>query len=60
MNSSLSMSVALAVLLVANLLTKLWLASRQVRHVAQHRDAVPVAFAETITLSHIKKQQTTH
>ena len=55
MNSSLSMSVALAVLLVANLLTKLWLASRQVRHVAQHRDAVPVAFADTITLESHKK-----
>ena len=55
MNSSLSMSVALAVLLVANLLTKLWLASRQVRHVAQHRDAVPVAFADTITLESHQK-----
>jgi len=55
MNSSLSMSVALAVLLVANLLTKLWLASRQVRHVAQHRDAVPAAFANSISLvSHQK------
>ena len=49
------MSVALAVLLVANLLTKLWLASRQVRHVAQHRDAVPVAFADTITLESHQK-----
>ena len=49
------MSVALAVLLVANLLTKLWLASRQVRHVAQHRDAVPAAFADTITLESHQK-----
>ena len=55
MNSSLSMSVALAVLLVANLLTKLWLASRQVRHVAQHRDAVPIAFADSITLDSHQK-----
>jgi len=55
MNSSTYMSVALAVLLVANLSTKLWLASRQVRHVAQHRDAVPVAFTETITLESHQK-----
>ena len=55
MNPSLSMSVALAVLLVANLLTKLWLASRQIRHVAQHRDAVPAAFADTITLESHQK-----
>jgi STE24 endopeptidase len=37
-------------LLVANLLTKLWLSSRQVRHVAQHRAQVPAAFAQTISL----------
>ncbi len=49
------MSMALAVLLVANLFTKLWLASRQVRHVAQHRDAVPAAFADTITLESHQK-----
>ena len=55
MNPSLSMSVALAVLLVANLLTKLWLSSRQIRHVAQHRDAVPAAFADTITLESHQK-----
>jgi STE24 endopeptidase len=55
MNSSLTMSMALAVLLVANLFTKLWLASRQVRHVAQHRDAVPAAFADTITLESHQK-----
>ena len=28
-----------------------WLASRQIRHVARHRSAVPVAFAQTITLA---------
>jgi STE24 endopeptidase len=44
------MTLTLAVLLVANLLTKLWLMSRQVRHVAQHRDQVPAAFAHTISL----------
>ena len=30
---------------------KFWLASRQIRHVARHRNAVPAAFAQTITLA---------
>ncbi len=34
--------------LLAGLLTKYWLASRQIRHVARHRDQVPAAFAATI------------
>jgi hypothetical protein len=50
MNPSLAMTLTLAVLLVANLLTKLWLSGRQVRHVAQHRDQVPAASANTISL----------
>jgi STE24 endopeptidase len=50
MNTSLAMTLTLAVLLVANLLTKLWLSGRQVRHLAQHRDQVPAAFANTISL----------
>ena len=50
MNPSLTMTVALAALLLANLLTKLWLSGRQVRHVAQHRQAVPEAFTNTISL----------
>jgi STE24 endopeptidase len=50
MNPSLAMTLTLAILLVANLLTKLWLSGRQVRHVAQHRDQVPTAFAHTISL----------
>jgi len=44
------MTLALALILVANLLTKLWLSARQTRHVAQHRAEVPAAFAHTITL----------
>jgi STE24 endopeptidase len=44
------MTLTLAFLLVANLLTKLWLSGRQVRHVAQHRAQVPSAFAHTISL----------
>ncbi|MDI1339242.1 M48 family metallopeptidase [Polaromonas sp.] len=35
--------------LVLVLLTKFYLASRQIRHVARHRDQVPVAFAGTIS-----------
>ena len=50
MNPSLAMTLTLAFLLVANLLTKLWLSGRQVRHVAQHRAQVPTAFAHTISL----------
>ena len=36
--------------MVANLLTKLWLASRQIRHVATHQHEVPSAFSQTISL----------
>ncbi|HEU4457568.1 MAG TPA: M48 family metallopeptidase [Methylibium sp.] len=36
--------------LVASLLTRWWLATRQIRHVARHRNAVPDAFAKTVTL----------
>jgi STE24 endopeptidase len=50
MNPSLMMTLTLAVLLMANLLTKLWLSNRQVRHVALHRAAVPDAFVRTISL----------
>ncbi|RZL68222.1 MAG: M48 family peptidase [Variovorax sp.] len=50
MNPSLLFTAAFAAALVAGLLVKFWLASRQVRHVAQHRGAVPTAFAQTITL----------
>jgi STE24 endopeptidase len=50
MNPSLAMTLTLAALLVANLLTKLWLSGRQVRHVAQHRAQVPASFAHTISL----------
>ena len=51
MNLSLLFTSAFAAALVAGLVVKFWLASRQVRHVAQHRGAVPAAFAQTITLA---------
>ena len=47
---SFGMTLAFAIALVAGLLLKFWLASRQVRHVASHRAAVPAAFASRISL----------
>ncbi len=44
-------SLVFAALLLAGLATRFWLASRQVRHVATHRHAVPSPFDRTITLS---------
>lgn len=38
-------------LLCLSVLLRLWLASRQIRHVAMHRDCVPAAFAHNIALS---------
>lgn len=50
-NPSLALTLVFAGLLVLGLLTKFWLASRQVRHVARHRANVPSAFAGTISLA---------
>ncbi|MBS0468590.1 MAG: M48 family metallopeptidase [Proteobacteria bacterium] len=44
-------TLVFAFLLLAGLLLRLWLASRQIRHVAQHRGAVPAPFAGRITLA---------
>ena len=44
------MTLAFAVALVAGLLLKFWLATRQIRHVSLHRSAVPAAFSANITL----------
>ena len=43
------------VALVVMVLTKLWLAARQVRHVGLHRDTVPPRFADTISLAAHRK-----
>ena len=48
---SMALTVAFAAALMAAMLLKFWLASRQIRHVALHRDAVPAAFADRITLT---------
>ena len=44
------MTWTLVGVLIANLLTKLWLNNRQIKHVIRHRSEVPKAFAETISL----------
>ena len=50
MSDALTFTYAFAAALLAGLAVKFWLASRQIRHVARHRDAVPAAFAKTMTL----------
>jgi len=44
-----------ALALLAALLVKYWLATRQIRHVAAHRDAVPAGFAATVSLQAHRK-----
>ena len=46
-----ALTLLFAAALVASLLVKFWLASRQMRHVAEHRAVVPAAFAGSITLA---------
>lgn len=40
-----------AAALVVSIVVRFWLATRQVRHVARHRDAVPARFAERVPLA---------
>ena len=51
MDPSSTLTLAFAAFLLAGLAVKFWLSTRQVRHVARHRDAVPAAFAGTVSLS---------
>ena len=46
-----TLTLVFAAALLASLGVKFWLATRQMRHVATHRNAVPPAFAATITLA---------
>jgi STE24 endopeptidase len=46
-----SLTLLFTAALLASLLVKFWLATRQMRHVATHRDAVPAAFAGTVALA---------
>jgi STE24 endopeptidase len=49
--SAAALSLLFAGFLLAGLLVRLWLASRQIRHVSRHRDAVPTAFTATVSLA---------
>ncbi|MGJ7546072.1 M48 family metallopeptidase [Variovorax sp. LT1R16] len=51
MSHALGFTCAFAAALIAGLAVKFWLATRQIRHVARHRDAVPAVFAQTMTLA---------
>ena len=50
MMSPMNFTLLFAFFLLINLLLKLWLANRQIRHVATHREQVPTDFAESISL----------
>ena len=51
MQPSNTLTIAFAAFLMAGLIVKFWLASRQIRHVARHRDAVPGMFQATVSLA---------
>jgi STE24 endopeptidase len=48
-------TLGFAAALVAGLTVKVWLSSRQVRHVARHRDEVPADFAATVSAAAHRK-----
>ncbi len=50
-SASLNTTIVFALALTVSLVLKFWLASRQIRHVAQNRSAVPADFAKKITLA---------
>ena len=52
---SYAFTLLFAAILVIGLSTRFYLASRQVRHVARHRDEVPAVFASTISLASHQK-----
>ena len=51
MSASYTLTLAFSAFLLGGIALRLWLASRQVRHVAAHRDAVPPAFAAQVSLA---------
>ena len=55
MNPTLTLTYLLVGALLTNVLLKLWLNARQVRHVAQHRGEVPTTFASQISLNDHQK-----
>jgi STE24 endopeptidase len=55
MDPSHALTFAFAGFVIAGLVVKFWLATRQVRHVARHRDTVPALFAGTVSLAAHRK-----
>jgi STE24 endopeptidase len=53
--AALTFTAVFCALLVLGLLARTWLASRQIRHVARHRDQVPAPFDATIPLEAHRK-----
>jgi STE24 endopeptidase len=53
--NSVVLSLAFSAAVLASLLVKFWLATRQMRHVAAHRDAVPTAYASVLSLAAHRK-----
>lgn len=53
--ATLATTVVFTLALTASVLLKFWLSTRQVRHVAGHRHAVPAAFVDKITLASHQK-----
>lgn len=53
--ASSTLSLLFVSALLASLVVRFWLATRQMRHVAAHRDAVPAAFRERIPLEAHRK-----
>jgi len=51
LHASFGLTTLFAAALALSLALRLWLASRQIRYVARHREAVPTAFARTISLA---------
>ena len=51
LSPALALTLAFAAALCAGLLLRFWLSTRQIRHVAQHRDRVPAPFAERVSLA---------
>jgi len=59
LSPSLLLTLAFALMLALHLLVQMWLNTRQVRHVAQHRHQVPAAFAHRIALGPTRRPPTT-
>lgn len=51
LSPSLVLTLTFSFALLAGLALRYWLSSRQIRHVAQHRNAVPGAFAHQVSLA---------